>query len=109
MKPREFCNIVGISYRTFKRWVAEGRIRVVRTPTGRIRVPYSEVEQILGGRPGLEVKVEQNVTSRRQLLVEVFLIVAELFAEKFYGLESRKKEKFLEGLRKLLEEVEKGG
>ena len=51
LKPREFCEFVGISYRTFKRWVSEGRIRVVRTPTGRIRVPYSEVERILSGKP----------------------------------------------------------
>ena len=39
LKPSEFCRIVGISYRTFKRRVSESRIRVVRTPTGRIRVP----------------------------------------------------------------------
>lgn len=51
MKPGEFCSIVGISYRTFKRWVAEGRIRVVRTPSGRVRVPYSEAERVLGLRP----------------------------------------------------------
>jgi len=54
LKPREFCSIMGISYRTFKRWISEGRIRVVRTPTGRIRVPYSEVEAILGGKPERE-------------------------------------------------------
>ncbi len=51
LKPREFCEIVGISYRTFKRWVSQGRVSVVRTPSGRMRVPYSEVERILGGRP----------------------------------------------------------
>lgn len=51
LKPREFCEFLGISYRTFKRWVSEGRIHVVRTPTGRIRVPYSEVDRILGGKP----------------------------------------------------------
>ena len=51
MKPREFCEIVGISYRTFKRWVAGGKIHVVRTPSGRIRIPYSEVERILGRKP----------------------------------------------------------
>ncbi len=57
LKPSEFCRIVGISYRTFKRWVSEGRIRVVRTPTGRIRVPYSEVAEILVGKPiGGEVR-----------------------------------------------------
>ena len=54
LKPREFCELIGISYRTFKRWVSEGRIHVVRTPTGRIRIPYSEVERILGEKP--EVK-----------------------------------------------------
>jgi len=54
LKPREFCELIGISYRTFKRWVSEGRVHVVRTPTGRIRVPYPEVERILGLRP--EVK-----------------------------------------------------
>jgi len=47
LRPREFCSLIGISYQTFKRWVREGRITVVRTPTGRIRVPYSEVERIL--------------------------------------------------------------
>ncbi len=51
LRPREFCELIGISYRTFKRWVSEGKIRVVRTPTGRIRVPYSEVERILSGKP----------------------------------------------------------
>jgi len=54
LKPREFCELIGISYRTFKRWVSEGRIHVVRTPTGRIRVSYSEVERILWENP--EVK-----------------------------------------------------
>jgi Predicted site-specific integrase-resolvase len=49
LKPREFCKIVNISYSTFKRWVREGRVRVVRLPSGRIRVPYSEVERILRG------------------------------------------------------------
>jgi len=49
LKPREFCEIIGVSYSTFKRWVREGRVRVVRLPSGRIRVPYSEVERILRG------------------------------------------------------------
>ncbi len=50
LKPREFCEVVGISYRTFKRWVSEGRVNIVRTPSGRIRILYSEVERILGGK-----------------------------------------------------------
>ncbi len=63
LKPREFCELVGISYRTFKRWVSEGRIHVIRTPTGRIRVPYSEVEHILGGK--LEVKETRAIIYAR--------------------------------------------
>ena len=51
LKPREFCEIVGISYQTFKKWVRNGRVRVVRLSSGRLRVPYSEVERILGRRP----------------------------------------------------------
>ncbi|MBP1357059.1 MAG: recombinase family protein, partial [Sulfolobus sp.] len=45
---REFCQIVGISYETFKQWVRKGEVKVIYTTTGRIRVPYSEVERILG-------------------------------------------------------------
>ncbi len=51
LKPREFCEIVGISYQTFKKWVREGKVRVVRLQSGRIRVPHSEVERILGMKP----------------------------------------------------------
>jgi len=59
LKPKEFCSLVGISYQTFKRWVREGRITVVCTPTGRIRVPYSEVKRILKGKQ--EVKESRAV------------------------------------------------
>ena len=52
LRPREFCEAVGISYKTFLRWVDEGRIRAVRTPSGRYRVPYSELERILRGEHG---------------------------------------------------------
>jgi len=51
LKPREFCEIVGISYSTLKQWVREGRVKVYRTATGRWRIPYSEAERILGLRP----------------------------------------------------------
>ena len=51
LKPREFCEIVGISYSTLKQWVREGRVEVYRTATGRWRIPYSEVERVLSLRP----------------------------------------------------------
>jgi excisionase family DNA binding protein len=52
LRPREFCEVVGISYNTLKQWVREGRVKVYRTTTGRWRIPYSEVERILGLRQG---------------------------------------------------------
>ena len=51
LKLRELCEIVGISYSTLKQWVREGKVKVYRTATGRWRIPYSEVERILGLRP----------------------------------------------------------
>jgi len=51
LKPREFCDIIGISYQTFKKWVRKGKVHVVRLPSRRLRVPYSEVERILGIKP----------------------------------------------------------
>ena len=63
LKPREFCEIVGISYQTFKKWVRNGRVRVVRLSSGRLRVPYSEVERILGRKS--EVKEVRAVIYAR--------------------------------------------
>jgi predicted site-specific integrase-resolvase len=50
LKPREFCEVVDISYNTLKQRVREGRVKVYRTATGRWRIPYSEVKRILGLR-----------------------------------------------------------
>jgi excisionase family DNA binding protein len=101
LKPREFCGIVGISYRTFKRWVSEGKIRVVRTPTGRIRVPYGEVMKIISG-------VEEGAGLKpRQELIEELTRVVSSFAEKLYPCSPDKKKRLVEGFKKLLEEVEK--
>ncbi len=64
LKPRGFYNIIGVSYRTFKRWVAEGKISVVRTPSGRIRVPYSKVKRILGLKPETKREVRAVIYAR---------------------------------------------
>jgi len=50
LRPKEVCRILGISYITLKRWIYNGTIKAVKTPTGRWRIPRSEVERILGGR-----------------------------------------------------------
>ena len=56
LKPKEFCELVGIKYPTFKQYVREGKIKVIYTSTGRIRVPYSEVERFLGLRQERETR-----------------------------------------------------
>jgi len=56
LTSKEFCEIVNIKYPTFSQYVREGKIKVVHTSTGRIRVPYSEVERFLGFRQERETR-----------------------------------------------------
>jgi len=56
LTSKEFCELVGIKYPTFSQYVREGKIKVIYTSTGRIRVPYSEVERFLGIRQGSETR-----------------------------------------------------
>lgn len=42
------CRILGVSLKTLQRWDKAGKIKVVRTPGGRRRVPESEVKRLLG-------------------------------------------------------------
>lgn len=50
LPPREACRRLGISFITLKRWIYSGKIRAVKTPTGRWMIPESEVERIFGGK-----------------------------------------------------------
>ena len=54
LPPGEASKRLGIHYVTLKRWIYSGKIRAVRTPTGRWMIPESEVERILGGKEGVE-------------------------------------------------------
>jgi len=56
LTSKEFCRLVKIKYPTFSQYVREGKIKVVYTSTGRIRVPYSEVERFLGFRQESEIR-----------------------------------------------------
>lgn len=44
----EAIKILGVSLRTLQRWDNAGKIRIVRTPGGRRRVPESEMKKLLG-------------------------------------------------------------
>ena len=63
LPPREACRRLGISFITLKRWIYSGKIRAVKTPTGRWMIPKSEVERIIGGKE--EVKEVRAVIYAR--------------------------------------------
>ncbi|MCD6368508.1 MAG: IS607 family transposase [Thermoproteales archaeon] len=50
LPPREACKRLGISFITLKRWIYSGKIRAVKTPTGRWMIPESEIERIVSGK-----------------------------------------------------------
>jgi len=54
LPPREACKRFGISFITLKRWIYSGKIRAVRTPTGRWMIPESEIERIISGKVEVE-------------------------------------------------------
>jgi len=63
LPPREACRRLGIHFVTLKRWIYSGKIRAVKTPTGRWMIPESEVERIIGGKA--EVKEVKAVIYTR--------------------------------------------
>jgi len=46
--PYKAAEILGVSVLTLQRWDRSGKIRMVRTPTDRRRVPESEIKRLLG-------------------------------------------------------------
>ena len=46
---RQTAEILNVSTRTLLRWIEAGKIRAVRLPSGRIRIPQTEIERILRG------------------------------------------------------------
>ena len=52
MRSGEVAEILGVSRHTVVKWIKEGRIRAIRLPSGRYRIPESEVKKILEGGSG---------------------------------------------------------
>ncbi len=48
LSPRDTCRLLGISYITLWGWIREGKIKVVRSPSGRYLIPRSEIEKLKG-------------------------------------------------------------
>ena len=45
---KQASEILGVHPKTIQKWDREGKIRVVRTPGGRRRIPESEIKRLLG-------------------------------------------------------------
>ncbi len=66
LPPREAAARLGITVRTLQTWDRASRIRVVRTPTDRRRVPLSEVQRIMGEREIRSPMLYARVSSHGQ-------------------------------------------
>ncbi|MBB5254071.1 IS607 family transposase [Sulfurisphaera ohwakuensis] len=66
LRPKEACQLLGISYSTLLRWVREGKIRVVTTEGGKYRIPYSEVKKYLEKREEIRAVIYARVSSTDQ-------------------------------------------
>jgi len=47
LKVDEVAAMLGVHPKTVYRWIREGKIEVIKLPSGRIRIPESEIEKIL--------------------------------------------------------------
>ncbi|MEM1627197.1 MAG: IS607 family transposase [Sulfolobaceae archaeon] len=63
LRPKEACQLLGISYSTLLRWIREGKIRAVTTEGGKYRIPYSEVKKYLERREETRAVIYARVSS----------------------------------------------
>jgi len=52
LRSGEVAEILGVDRHTVVKWIKEGKIKAVKLPSGRYRIPESEVKKILEGRSG---------------------------------------------------------
>jgi len=52
LRSGEVAEILGVDRHTVVKWIKEGRIKAIRLPSGRYRIPESEVRRILEGGSG---------------------------------------------------------
>lgn len=45
--PQQACELLGIHIRTLQKWDNEGKIKAIRTPSGRRKIPQSEIDRLL--------------------------------------------------------------
>ena len=50
LRSGEVAELLGVDRHTVVKWIKEGKIRAIKLPSGRYRIPESEVKKILEGR-----------------------------------------------------------
>ena len=73
LKPKEAAKLLGVHPLTLYRWAKSGKIRYVRTPTGRYLYPLSEINRILGITPRenvgvIYIRIPQEFTKEKEKL-----------------------------------------
>ncbi|MFP3219991.1 MAG: IS607 family transposase [Candidatus Marsarchaeota archaeon] len=63
---KEACLLLGLHPRTIQKWDKQGKIRVVRTPGGRRRIPESEIRRLQGEKGMRSVIGYARVSSSAQ-------------------------------------------
>jgi len=63
---KEACLLLGLHPRTIQKWDKQGKIRVVRTPGGRRRIPESEIRRLQGEKGIRSVIGYARVSSNTQ-------------------------------------------
>ncbi len=63
---KEASKILGVSVKTLQLWDKEGKIRCIRTPGGRRRIPESEIKRILGLKEERKIIGYARVSSNKQ-------------------------------------------
>ena len=69
LSPRDACRILGVSYITLWRWMREGKIKAIRSPSGRYLIPRSEIEKLKGEEKRIEsvrAVIYARVSSNKQ-------------------------------------------
>ena len=66
LRPKEACQLLGISYSTLLQWIREGKIRAVTTEGGKYGIPYSEVRKYLERRDESRAVIYARVSSADQ-------------------------------------------
>lgn len=48
LKKKEVAELLGVSYRTLSRWIADGRVPTLRLPNGFTRFRPEDIERLIG-------------------------------------------------------------